>query len=262
MIEIIEIIEIIVIVEAEADFKIATKLAERVLFETIEWLDEDQLQYQMQWCGLESHGHYSCWKHVSQIIETLKQTYNYRPPRYLGHDKSGPLKADGAASMKVLNVVRFLQRSRNIQAILLIRDLDNQPERRIGLEQARQQDSQRQPKLEIVLEMSDRTREAWVLNGFVPHNDNEKQVLKDIVEQLKFDPCQQAHRLHSNSNSEGDRLRNPKVVLAQLTSEDYNRERQCWEETPLELLRQRGTETGLTVYLDELEQRLRPMLSA
>lgn len=231
-------IEIIVIVEADADFRIATKLAERVLIEKIKWLNEELLQYQLQWCGLEAYGHYSSWKHVSQIIETLKQTSNYRPPRYLGHGKSGPLKADGAAAMKVLNVVRFLQRSRNIQALLLIRDLDNQPERRTGLEQARQQDSQRQPKLEIVLGTSDRTREAWVLNGFVPHNDNEKQMLKDIVEQLKFDPCEQAHRLRSNSNTEGDRLRNPKVVLTQLTNGDYNRERQCWEETPLELLHQ------------------------
>ena len=254
-------VEIIVIVEADADFKIATKLAERVLTETIEWLDEEQLQYQIQWCGLETHSHYSCWKNVSQIIEDLKQTANYRPPRYLGHSKSGPLKADGATTMKVLNVVRFLQRSRNIQAILLIRDLDNQPERRTGLEQARQQDSQRQPNLEIMIGTSDRAREAWVLNGFIPQNDSEKQTLKDIVEQLKFDPCEQAHRLRSNSNAKGDRERNPKVVLTQLTDGDYNRERLCWEETPLELLRQRGAETGLTVYLAELEERLLPLFS-
>ncbi|MEM9219216.1 MAG: hypothetical protein AAGD25_33395 [Cyanobacteria bacterium P01_F01_bin.150] len=92
-------IEIVVIVEADADFKIATKLAERVLIEHIDWLDEDQLQYQLQWCGLDGEP-YSCWKNVRQIIDTLEQTTSHRPPRYLGHSRSGPLKADGAAAIE------------------------------------------------------------------------------------------------------------------------------------------------------------------
>jgi hypothetical protein len=34
------------------------------------------------------------------------------------------------------------------------------------------------------------------------------------------------------------------------------REQQCWEETNLELLRERGIHTGLTAYICEVEQRL------
>lgn len=154
--------------------------------------------------------------------------------------------------------MRFLQRSRNIQAVLLIRDLDNQPERRTGLEQARQQDSQRQPKLEIVLGTSDRCREAWVLNGFVPQNNAEKQTLKAIANRLTFDPCENAHRLRAGSVGR-DRFRNPKVILAELTGDEYDRQRQCWEEAPLDFLNQRGQETGLTAYLAEIKHRLIPI---
>ena len=56
-------------------------------------------------------------------------------------------------------------------------------------------------------------------------------------------------------------MRNPKVVLEELTARnDELREQQCWQETSLELLRQRGKYTGLTDYLDEIEQRLIPVL--
>jgi hypothetical protein len=34
------------------------------------------------------------------------------------------------------------------------------------------------------------------------------------------------------------------------------REKQCWEETSLEILRERCFKTGLTAYLQELEERL------
>ena len=55
-------------------------------------------------------------------------------------------------------------------------------------------------------------------------------------------------------------MRNPKVVLEELTARNELREQQCWQETSLELLRQRGKYTGLTDYLDEIEQRLIPVL--
>ena len=55
--------EFVVIVESRADSEIATKLAERVLLEKIEWLDHDyeQLQYHFQWSGLKENTEYSCW---------------------------------------------------------------------------------------------------------------------------------------------------------------------------------------------------------
>jgi hypothetical protein len=117
--------------------------------------------------------------------------------------------------------------------------------------------------LEIIIGTADRMREAWVLNGFIPSNANQKEqeTLEKIKIKLSFDPCEEAHRLRSNSREEPERVRNPKVVLEELTGDDRLREQQCWEETRLELLQQRGSNTGLAAYLKEIEQRLIPIFS-
>jgi hypothetical protein len=252
-----EVIEFIVIVESGADARTATKLAERVLVEKVDWLDEDNLQYFFQWSGLQNGTQHSCWRDIGKIIDEAKEQLRFKPPRFLGHDSKGePLKADGAISVKVLNLVRFLQRTRQIKAVLFIRDLDNQPERRQGLEQARLEQVNRQPLLEIIIGTANPKREAWVLNGFVPLNQREKQILAEIKTRLTFDPCTESHRLRSTSLQEPDRMRNAKVIVEQLTDGDMRREQQCWEDTDLELLRERGIHTGLVDYIGEVEQRL------
>ncbi|MBD2082066.1 hypothetical protein [Leptolyngbya sp. FACHB-17] len=251
-------LEFVVIVESSADARTATKLAERVLVERIDWLETELLQNLFQWSGLEAGTEHSCWKDISAIVDRAKQA-GLRIPKFLGHTKTGALKADGAAAMKILNLVRVLQKTRPIRAVLFIRDLDNQPERREGIEQARSEHFDRQPKLEIILGAANRMREAWVLNGFVASHE-ETRLLEEIKARLNFDPCEEPHKLRSNSWEELDRQRNPKFVLESLTSGNYLREQQCWEETSLEILQARGIHTGLTAYLQEVEKRLIPII--
>lgn len=253
-------IEFVVIVESSADARTAIKLADRVLGEKIEWLEPEMLQHLFQWSGLETGTEHSCWKNINQIIDNFQENSGFRPPRYLGHTKNRPLKADGAAAIKVLNLIRFIQKTRQIKAVLLIRDLDNQPDRREGIEQARSEHIHRQPKLEIVIGTADRMREAWVLNGFIPSNPEETRILEEIKTELNFDPCEESHKLRSNSREKPDRLRNPKVVVEKLTGGNMEREQLCWEETSLEVLRTRGMQTGLTAYIDEIEKRLIPII--
>jgi hypothetical protein len=253
-------IEFVVIVESSADARTSTRLADRILVEKIDWLEPEMLQHLFQWSGLEAGTENSCWKNINQIIDNFQQSLGFRPPRYLGHGKDGALKADGAAAIKILNLVRFIQKTRQIKAVLLIRDLDNQPQRREGIEQARSEQIERQPKLEIIIGTADRMREAWVLNGFIPSNQQEKQILQEITTELTFNPCEESHRLRSNSLTEPDRIRNPKVVVEKLTGGKMEREKQCWEETPLEYLREKGDRTGLTAYIKEIEERLIPII--
>ncbi len=249
-------LEFVVIVESSADARTATKLAERVLVEKVDWLEPDLLENLFQWQGLEEKTEHSCWKDIGSIIECAKAS-GLHIPRYRDHRNTEPLKADGASAMKILNLIRLLHRKRNrqIEAVIFIRDLDNQPERRQGIEQARRlAHMEQQPKLEIIIGTADRMREAWVLNGFIPSNSEEIRILEDIKTKLKFDPCADAHKLRSNSWEEPDRVRNPKVVVERLTGGDSLREQLCWEETSLELLRAKGKHTGLTAYLHEIEQ--------
>jgi len=256
-------IEFVVIVESSADARTATKLADRVLVENIDWLEPEMLQHLFQWSGLEENTEHSCWKNISHIIEREKES-GFQPPRFLrrANPRQKTLQPDGANTIKILNLVSHLQKTRNIKALLLIRDLDNQPERRQGIEQARSEHINRPPKLAIIIGTADRMREAWVLNGFIPFNQQEKQILQEITTELTFNPCDESHRLRSNSLTEPDRLRNPKVVVEKLTGGRMEREQQCWEETPLEYLREKGDRTGLTAYIDEIEQRLIPIIGS
>lgn len=264
--------EFIVIVESVADARTATQLAERLLEDRIEWLDRENIQYMFCWSGLEENNrqnkdygnvNHSCWKDIETIIETSRDSLAYKPPRFLGFSKGNkPFKADGARAMKCLNLIRFYQKHRQIKAVLFIRDLDNQKERREGLEQARLEHRHREPQLEIIIGAANPKREAWVLNGFIPDCPEEERILEEIKTQLGFDPCLESHRLRSTSQQEPDRVRNPKVIVEKLTGGDLDREQDSWETTSLAILRERGLHTGLTDYLNEVEERLVPLIGS
>jgi hypothetical protein len=249
--------EFCVIVEDRADFQTATHLAERVLLEKIDWLERDYIPGLFRWNGLEENTDYSRWQDIRQIIDQFKQR-GLTVPRYLGFAKDGPFKADGAAASTVLKFIRVLQRKkqRDIKAVVLIRDVDTQPERKAGLRQAREE----QVDLRIVIGVADPKREAWVLNGFEPLTPKEKRLLREITEQLTFHPCEEAHRLRASASKEPERQRNPKIILEQLTGGDYSRESQCWEETSLDILLSRGEHTGLAEYIKEVETELSTLL--
>lgn len=253
--------EFVVIVEAEADFIIATKLAERVLreqapewlqdlFEQQELFDENLLPF--KWTGLEPNTEYSRWTKIGDIIKAAKL------PAKLGWGKDGYLKTDGVNTFKLLHLVRRLRRTQDIRAVILIRDQDNQPERRQHIEAARDQGgfANLQPSLEMVVGICIPEREAWVLNGFEAKTEVEQKRLDELKNKLKFDPCRQAHRLRGSNKESTQQDRDIKTVLRELTDGVFERERQCWEETSLAVLRDRGEETGLRAYLKDVEALL------
>ncbi len=94
------------------------------------------------------------------------------------------------------------------------------------------------------------------MNGFIALNKLEEKILEEIKIQLNFEPCEESHRLRSNSKEESERMRNPKVVLEKLTGGEFERERKCWEEISLEILQKRGISTGLRDYMNEVENQL------
>ncbi|MEG4280185.1 hypothetical protein QUA62_22295 [Microcoleus sp. MON1_C1] len=252
-------IEFVVIVESSADARTATKLADRLLVDKIDWLEPEMLQHLFQWSGLEAGTENSCWKNIDDITKRFSEKFKFPTIR-----SNGRFKSDGQSANKIMTLISFLQhkQKRDIKAVIFMRDLDSQPERRKHIEQARLEQIDRQPKLAVIIGTPDRMREAWVLNGFIPSNQQEKQILQEIMTELTFNPCEESHRLRSNSLTEPDRIRNPKVVVEKLTGGKMEREQQCWEETSLELLRKNGVHTGLTAYIDEIEERLIPIIGS
>lgn len=243
--------EFVIIVESEADFRTASEIANRIFTEQIDWI-EPYLSGLLHWRGLQANTHFSCWKDVRRIQEEMENR-----GIHLSRVRNIP-GSDGASASKILQMVDKLQRdkNRNIQAVVLIRDIDHQPERRSSLEQARQKYS----AIVTVIGTADGKREAWILNGFVSANEIEESLLIELQKQLGFDPVLQAHRLRATTFDEPVRIRNAKVVLDRLTKSDSERESQCWQNTALELLRDRGVHTGLTSYMNEVEERLVPIL--
>lgn len=231
-----------VIYEAPADFATATELADRVLVEQIDWLDDTLLDSQRQWVGEEPQGSRLAWKSIRSRAHALGI-------RAHGHFEGEPGLPDAAAARRAIRLARHL--IGDVEAILLIRDADNQIERRKGLEQATATDTS---QCTIVIGLAICERECWIISGFDPKDQNESERLKLEIQNLGWNPCLASHNLAAGKNASA--LKSPKRVLAALTNSDWDRQRECWVSTPLGVLRERGRENGLTDYLGEVQTHL------
>jgi hypothetical protein len=230
-----------VIHEAIADFATATELADRVLCDAIEWLDADLLTHQRTWLGEAATGHRFTWTGIKQLAREAGI-------RAHGHFDGKPALSDAAAGRRAILLLR--NSFPNLDAILLIRDQDDDPERRDGLEQARGQAH----GIVIVIGLAVVEREAWLLSGYEPLDKTEFARLDGERTRLGFDPRTRSHELTACKDDLA--IRSPKRVLRELSGGDRDRECRCWRETDLRTLRERGGENGLAAYINEVGERL------
>ncbi len=234
-----------VLCEAESDQKTACGLAERVLLEQISWLDQEQLTEICCWKGLEPDRHFMTWSSVEK------------------HAKEQGIRARGSFSGKFdarrtrMALLLWNSLERCPDAVLIARDTDNEKERMPSIEDVARQDSW---PFTIVLAMAHVKRECWILNGFDPQNDQEKAALQAAQKKLGFDPREKAEKLTGSGKSP---QKNAKKVLKEDLDIAPNspREDACWQETDLDLLRSRGEKTLLTKFLQEVSDRLVPVIA-
>ncbi|MBS1809098.1 MAG: hypothetical protein JST84_13125 [Acidobacteria bacterium] len=255
-------VEFVIVAEDRSDAAIARDLADRVFYEDgpawmretdLGWFNENILPGLRMWDGLESGTEFTRWdklKDLSKRFPKLKflvspvgkgKKYDYGPAR---------------RAIQLAALLRSEAKESIPDAIVLIRDLDSQEERRQSLMDARDHEK---TSMKVVLATPNCKYEAWVLNGFYPADEREKSELERVVQELGFDLCSQAERLRFSSGTSCSE-RNPKEIVSCLTNDDYDREKQCWLETSLAILRQRGENTYLRHYLDEVQERLLPLL--
>ena len=121
-----------VVYEATADFQTATELADRVFVESIDWLEEDLLDHQRTWI-----------REWSGVTTDLEANQAHRALRWIQSARvsttSEPAKPDARAAHRAILYLRYA--IPELAGILLIRDQDDQTERREGLEQARRKDA-------------------------------------------------------------------------------------------------------------------------
>lgn len=231
-----------VVHEAEADFQTATELADRVLVEAIEWLDEDLIADQREWIAAVAGGRRLTWTGIKQLAQEAGI-------RVHGHFESEPALPDAAAARRAILFLRKAIPELNV--IMLIRDQDDEPERRAGLEQARAQD---RSGIVIVVGLAVVERESWVISGYEPQDEGESDRLEQERKNLGFDPRMRSHELTACKNDHA--LRSPKRVLKVLSGDDRERECRCWCDTDLRVLRERGGMNGLATYLEEVRGQL------
>ena len=234
-----------VVHEAGPDFEIATQLADRVLCEAIDWMDEDLIVHQRAWLNESTNGQRLTWTAIKHLALEANITVE-------GHFDGVPALADAKAARRAIVYLR--QEFPELDAIVLIRDQDDQPDRRGGLEQARNQDH---GNLEIVVGLAIVERECWVLAGYDPGNEAESARLEAKRQSFGFDPREKSHELTACKDDAAKR--SPKRVLRSLSEGNGERERRCWFDTPLPTLRLRGLDNGLADYLDDVQSRLSPL---
>ncbi len=244
-------LKFVVIHEAPADFAIATEIADRVLLDTIDWLDTSILDTQREWVGVGPDGERLAWK----TIKGQAQRIGKLGIRIHGHFDGEPAKEDAHAAR--IGIAYVLHVCTEINAILLIRDADDRPERRDGLEQARR--ATPSGECPILIGVAVPEREAWVLCGFDPLDGDEIQRLAEERRNLGFDPRLRSHELIACKDDRAKK--SPKRVLSVLTNRDGERQRRCWRETAIGTLENRGTANGLAAYLNEVGSRLVPILT-
>jgi hypothetical protein len=242
---------LVLIVEAQADADTASILADRVFIEgDADWIDAETLPNLRQWTGVEPLTPHTRWMRLG----ALAAQHGVRT-----HSRG--LGADGAAARKALLLVIQAQTSDDdIEGVVLVRDMDNQPERRASMESACAELADKLA-FQVAIAAPDPKREAWILHGYEPQNDKETALLADERRRLGFDPIANPERLGGDRRRGANQEdRDMKLVVERLTEGDYERDCQCLEHTPLSVLKERGQATGLAEYLTEVEERLLPLL--
>ncbi|MHB1558637.1 MAG: hypothetical protein ACYC61_14360 [Isosphaeraceae bacterium] len=237
----------VVVCEAKADFVISTELADRVFCDRIDWIEAEMIDAFRQYEGRDQDQHFLTW---DSDVPRLSQEMGIRIRGFIGNR---PADFDARQAQRALRIIAA--KWPEVAGILLIRDDDGLTNRRRGLEQARNESSLSQ---RVVIGLAHTKRECWVLAGFEPTDDEESARLANVRQQLGFDPRLLAHQLTAKHDYD---KKSAKGVLHDLVRGDHDREATCWCTTDLTVLKDRGRETGLTQFLEEVETRLVPVLS-
>ncbi len=235
--------------EAEADFRAATTLIDRVLVERIDWLEPEHLEHVRRYDSWESaHG----WTRL-QNVPTSVAAKSLKVK--MGHFSGEPGAPDALLARKAILMLSSMKPRPDV--LLVMRDTDNHPQRKIGWIQARDEYHGRPP---LVLGIAIIKRENWILAGFRSRNDDEQLRLQAERQTLGYDPSLKPDQ--ANSQEFGSK-HCPKRVLANLVgSAGVERELECLRETPLTELLTRGESIGLSQFLNEIQTIMCPLLGA
>lgn len=250
---------VLVVCEDPSDFRIVKTLCERALREeAAEWLRdyfEQFPEHVLVWTGARADEPCALWRQLDE----LRSTFEVKPP--LGRFAGERGAMDALAARTALAIARHLKRQKSplVDAVILMRDMDDQPERRKGLEQAREEARGHDPDMPVLVGAALPKIEAWLIEGFEPLSKEEEELVAEVRQEIGFDPRLYASDLTAKHDHD---KKSCKRVLAVLTRSEPERKEQCVRATPLPVLRQRGQASGLDRLLGEIVTTLLPLCEA
>ena len=235
-----ETADIVLILEGNSDLRVVRGFAERALLEAT----PDFVPDFFVWRGLESHQPYLRWQDVDVELRQRRMTRLYGKFNGL----------EGSPYAFRTRHALLLAHHASPLAVVLVCDADNQPERLLGLQQAR--DSHFADHYPVVVAVANPCREAWLICAFTPQGDADRTLLETLQQELSFHPCKEPERL----NTQAGHVRDAKTVLSRLTSDSPEQEQQILELTVFSHLLEYGQNCGLTAFLEQVQSRLAPLL--
>lgn len=224
-----------VICESRFDFDVLRALLINLTGKT----DPEYLDF----VGIESGESFTKWPDVWKINERRR-----RPIR-----TGRPVGQGGEARTARLALLLFNGAAVPVDAVVLLRDSDGQVERRDALCTARDAEPW---KYTVAVGVAHVKIECWVLTAFQASSENEQSRLRTAKDSTGFSVQTQAHRL----NAKDDSARSAKRVLRDLTDGNPARQLEAIRTCPVNLLRDRGQEVSIATFVEELQDRILPLL--
>ncbi|MCB9690240.1 MAG: hypothetical protein H6736_00345 [Alphaproteobacteria bacterium] len=232
---------IAVAAESRGDAGWIHDLIDRVLVEAVKWLEPEQLPYVRSYPDdLQLDLHHAFQRARAKGLSVY------------GHFRGEPGASD--AQMFRAALALLADEYQPPDAAVLSRDLDDDPDRRRGLEQAR---AAAEWPFAVLGALANPEIEAWQVAAFEPDSEDEREILKSLRKDLGFQPHEHPERLTSTHDASlKDAKRVCKILFA------HRDAREAWLQVPLERLVERGDSCGLADFIADARSALPSLLDA
>ena len=240
-------ITIAIVSEGPSDARTAKTLVDEILCLDIDWVEHEVIDGYRKYYGHQTDDALY-WRHIPELAKQHGVVV-------AGFMKGEPPNHDAHATLRAL---RLLDKCNpRPQVVLLLRDSDNNLDKKIGIDKAREHFS---PEIwPIILGLAHTKSECWVIAGFEPNDKLEAKRVEQLrVGELPGVGFDARHRSEDLTAKEGHKLC-AKRVLHYLTESSHDREHRCLVTIVKDKLHEsRGQNNGLGDFISEIRSRLLP----
>lgn len=233
--------------ESEGDAKLITALVDRVLIEDVAWVRET-----FEACRESLEDGLSPCRNFRGIagepyldLHNASDRARERKLRIYGKFNDEPGADD--AFMARATLFLFADEDEPPKAVIITRDVDRAPNRAKGFSQAAQSYDW---NFKILVALAEPEIEAWLIAAWAPEDSSERERLKELVDELDFNPCKNPERLTSKKETDKKDAKRILKLLTKSKTDIIDR----WKTTRLEQLESNGAACGLGPFIRDIRE--------